>query len=88
MIPLEWLEEVIRERDGLRRLLEEAGSLTVAAHRLATAKCMTSERSTAVPTRTEGRAAALQIATRVPGTTVPQTALLASDCEARGLSVI
>ncbi|MBX3274290.1 MAG: hypothetical protein KF729_28745 [Sandaracinaceae bacterium] len=88
MIPLEWLQEVIRERDGLRRLLEEAGSLSVAAHRLATAKCMTTEHSSAVPTRGEVRAAARQIASRVPGTAVPETALLVSDCEALGLAVI
>lgn len=88
MIPLEWLNEVIQERDGMRRLLAEAGSLVEAAHRLATAKCMTWEHSTAVPTRREVRAAAVQIATRVPGTAVPETASLVADCEALGLAVM
>ena len=88
MIPLEWLNEVIRERDGLSRLLIEEGSLSAAAHRLAKAKCMTRERSTAVPSRTEVRAAAVQIARSVPGTAVPATATLVRDCEALGLGVI
>lgn len=88
MIPLEWLNEVIRERDGMRRLLDEAGSLTVAAHRLAMAKCMTWEHSTSVPTGREVRAAAVQIAKRVPGTNVPETASLIADLEALGLAVM
>ncbi len=88
MIPLEWLNEVIQERDGMRRLLDEAGSLCAAAHRLATAKCLTWEHSTSVPTRGEVRAAAVQIAGRVPGTRVPETASLIADCEALGLAVI
>ena len=88
MIPLEWLNDVIQERDGLRRLLDEAGSLTLAAHRLAMAKCLTFEHSTAVPTGREVRAAATQIAKRVPGTFVPETSSLIADCEALGLAVM
>jgi hypothetical protein len=88
MIPIEWLNELIRERDGYRRLLAESGSLTVAAHRLARAKCMTWEHATHVPTRVEVRAAAREIARRVPGTRVPQTSVLVQDCEALGLSVL
>jgi hypothetical protein len=88
MIPIEWLNELIQERDGYRRLLAESGSLTVAAHRLARAKCMTWERSTHVPTRIEVRAAAREIARRVPGTAVPETSTIAQDCEALGLSVL
>lgn len=88
MIPLEWLNGVIRERDGMRRLLDEEGSLSGAAHRLAKAKCMTQERWTLVPTRREVRAAARMIAHRVPGTVVPTTALLVADCEALGLDVM
>lgn len=88
MIPLEWLNEVIQHRDGFHRLLaEEGGCLSSAAHRLAKAKCMTWERATAVPSRSEVRAAAVQIATRV-GQTPPDTATLVRDCEAMGLLVI
>ena len=88
MIPLEWLNFVIRERDGMRRLLDEEGCLARAAHRLAVAKCQTFEVSTSVPTRREVRAAAVQIASRVPGTSVPGTAVIAADCEALGLNVL
>lgn len=88
MIPIEWLNELIQERDGYRRLLEQSGSLTVAAHRLAQARCITRERSTHVPTRVEVRAAAREIARRVPGLTVPDTEIVARDCEALGLSVL
>ncbi len=88
MIPIEWLNELIQTRDGFRRLLENEGSLTAAAHRLARLKCMTGEHSTLVPTRMEVRAAARQIASRVPGTIVPESSALARDCEAMGLAVI
>lgn len=88
MIPIEWLNELIQERDGYRRLLAEAGSLTEAAYRLARARCLSGERSTHVPTRLEVRAAAREIAGRVPGLAVPESQTLARDCEALGLSVL
>ena len=88
MIPLEWLNGVIRERDGMRRLLRNEGGLSAAAHRLATAKCLTWEHATAVPTGREVRAAAVQIAERVPGTLVPGTASMVAECEALGLAVL
>jgi len=88
MIPLEWLNGVIQERDGMRRLLNEEGCISAAAHRLATAKCLTWERSTGVPTGREVRAAACMIAERVPGTLVPETASMVAECEALGLSVM
>ncbi len=88
MIPIEWLDELIRTRDGYPRLLRESGSLARAAYKLARAKCMTRERSTAVPTRMEVRAAAREIARRVPGLEVPASGVLANDCEALGLSVL
>lgn len=88
MIPIEWLNELIEERDGYGRLLHESGSLTEAAYRLARAKCLSWERSTHVPTRTEVRAAAREIARRVPGLSVPETQTLLRDCEALGLSVL
>ena len=88
MIPIEWLNELIQTRDGYRRLLEESGSLPEAAYRLARAKCQTLEVSTHVPTRIEVRAAAREIARRVPGTSVPETTTLVKDCEALGLSIL
>lgn len=88
MIPIEWLNELIQTRDGYRRLLHEEGSLPAAAHRLALAKCMSWSQSTHVPTRGEVKAAAREIANRVPGTTVPETASIVRECEALGLDVI
>ena len=84
MIPIEWLRELIETRDGYRRLLEEEGSLSAAAHRLARTKCMTRERSTTVPTG----AAARIIAREVPGLEVPDTKALVRDCELLGLGVM
>lgn len=88
MIPLEWLNDIIQTRDGYRRLLATEGSLPAAAHRLAVAKCLTRERHTTVPTRSEVRAAARMIASRVPGTSVPDAARLMVECEALGLDVM
>ena len=88
MIPIEWLNELIQERDGYRRLLSESGSLPEAAYRLARARCLSREVSTHVPTRMEVRAAAREIASRVPGTVVPESTLLARDCDALGLSIL
>jgi hypothetical protein len=88
MIPSEWLRELVQERDGFRRLLSESGGLTEAAYRLARARCLSREVATHVPTRIEVRAAAREIARRVPGTLVPETESLARDCEALGLSVL
>ncbi len=88
MIPIEWLNELIQARDGYQRLLRESGSLPEAAYKLARAKCLSRERSTAVPTRFEVRAAAREIARRVPGLLVPESDVLAHDCEALGLSVL
>jgi len=88
MIPIEWLNELIQSRDGYRRLLRESGSLSRAAHILAVAKCRTDASYATVPTRLDLRAAARQIAARVPGTTVPDTASLLRDCEDLGLDVL
>ncbi|MGE0787412.1 MAG: hypothetical protein AB7S26_17195 [Sandaracinaceae bacterium] len=88
MIPIEWLNEVIQQRDGLRRLYDECGSLSLAAHRLATAKCLTHEHYFSVPTRMDLRAAARQIANRIPGVAVPETSVLIRDCEEHGLAVL
>ena len=87
MIPIEWLNELIETRDGFRNLLNQEG-LTRAAYRLAFAKCMSGERSTHVPTRGEVRAAAREIAARVPGTSVPDTSTLVRDLETLGIAVL
>jgi hypothetical protein len=89
MIPIEWLNELVATRDGYRRLVQDAGNLSVAAWRLAQARCQTWEVPTHVPTVTEVRAAARTIARRagIDGS-VPSNAVLTSECESRGLLVL
>ncbi len=86
--PVEWLFSVVSEADGHRRLLEESGSLAIAAFRLALAKCRTSVVATNVPTTLELRGAAREIARRVGLGELPKLADLVSECEANGLLVI
>jgi hypothetical protein len=89
MKPNEWLLEITATKDGYQRLLEDAGSLAVAAWRLAVAKCQTQDVSTHVPSGREVRAAARQILDRAGVTEpLPTTATLAFDCERVGLLVI
>ena len=84
----EWLL-TLASRDAHRRLLDEAGSLAVAAWRLAHARCVTAATATHVPTMLELRGAAREIARRVGlGDDVPDGLSLARDCEALGLAVI
>jgi hypothetical protein len=86
--PVEWLFSVVSDQHGHRRLLEESGSLAIAAFRLALAKCRTSVVATTVPTTLELRGAAREIARRAGLPTLPSIADLVSECEAAGLLVI
>ena len=85
----EWLLEITATREGYQRLVEDAGSLAVAAWRLATARCRSSALATDVPSHREVRAAAREIldraALREP---LPPAASLAFECEQVGLLVI
>lgn len=84
----EWLLS-LGQRDAHRKLLEEAGSLPVAAWRLARARCVTAPNPSEVPSVREVRGAAREIARRVGLTgDVPEGSMLARDCEALGLLVI
>jgi hypothetical protein len=84
----EWLFSLGSE-GAHRRLLEEAGSLPVAAWLLAKARCMAGPVSTEVPTTRELRGAAREISRRTGmGEDVPSARALASQCEAMGLLVI
>ncbi|MBO6940868.1 MAG: hypothetical protein JJ863_38190 [Deltaproteobacteria bacterium] len=87
MLTTEWLLDVTRRRNGFAELVQTEGGLAPAAWRLAEARCRTSHVSTAVPSRTEVRAAARQLAERL-GLSVPSSGTLAADCERRGLLVI
>jgi hypothetical protein len=89
MSPVAWLESLHERPDGYRSLLEDNGSLALAAWQLARARCRAREISTEVPTRAEVRAAARELVLRTgDGRSIPSSALLASECEARGFLVI
>lgn len=87
--PVEWLFSVVSDQHGHRRLLDESGSLAIAAFRLALAKCRTSSVATHVPTTLELRGAAKEIVRRAGlSMALPSIASLVSECEAAGLLVI
>ncbi|MEM9188313.1 MAG: hypothetical protein AAGF12_04015 [Myxococcota bacterium] len=89
MMPIEWLRGLVEREAGYEELVERSGSLSVAAHRVASARCQTWSTPTVVPTGAELRAAALEIVRRVDlPTSVPTVQALRSDCEARGLLVL
>jgi len=86
--PTEWLR-CLRENGGLyRQLLETTGSLALAAHRLALARCRIQPVPTTVPTQAELRVAAAEIARHVGLITRSQVGELVADCELAGLPVI
>jgi hypothetical protein len=88
MHPTEWLLDVTRRRDAFAELFHTEGGLAPAAWRLAQARCRTQGVATAVPSRLELRAAARHLAERLGLGDVPSSAVLATDCERRGLLVI
>lgn len=72
-----------------RMLDEHGGSLALAAHRLAAAKCRAWHRSLPVPTPVDVVVAAREIVDRTGGMRpVPSTTVLVSECVAAGLEVI
>ena len=85
--PIEWLFTVLADREGHRRLLEESGSMAIAAFRLAWARCKTAANPTEVPSTHELRGAAREIARRSGGH-VPSLREMVAECEAAGLLVI
>jgi hypothetical protein len=88
MSPTEWLLSLAQRRDGHRHLLDRAGSLAVAAHALAQARCRASELASEIPTTIELRGAAREIARRCQLGAIPSGPALADDCAAAGLLVI
>lgn len=86
--PIEWLFTVLSDREGHRRLLEESGSVAIAAFRLARARCRTSELPTEVPSTRELHGAAREIVRRTGLHRVPSLGDLVAECEAAGLLVI
>ncbi len=89
MAASEWLEWLLENRTRYRTLLDETGSLAIAAHRLAKARCQVSAISTDVPNAREIHAAASEIAGRTGRTDpLPSASVLASECRAHGLAMI
>jgi hypothetical protein len=86
--PIEWLFTVLAEEAGHRRLLDESGSIAIAAFRLACARCRTSATPSDVPTTLELRGAAREIARRSGLDRIPSLADLVAECEAAGHLVI
>lgn len=85
--PTEWLRSLQEGRRAYRWLLEDAGSVAVAAYRLARARCRVQPVPTPVPTVAELCAAARRIQ-QTTGGALPCAALLIDECEAVGLQVI
>ena len=86
--PIEWLFTVIADPHGHRRLLDESGSMAIAAFRLARARCKTAAVPSDVPSTHELRGAAREIARRSGVGRVPSLADMVAECEAAGHLVI
>jgi hypothetical protein len=69
-------------------VLEESGSVAIAAFRLAWARCKTAATPSDVPSTHELRGAAREIARRTGLSRVPSLGEMVAECEAAGLLVI
>ena len=84
--PAEWLD-ALKDGDGYQTLLDDAGSLGVAAHRLARALCRVRPMPMAVPALNELEAAARLIGEEC-SLSVPSARALLQACDMAGLVVI
>jgi hypothetical protein len=88
-MPNEWLLFWAGHRDAHQALMRDAGSLVLAAWRLAWARCRTSDVASTVPSMREVRGAAREIARRSGiEDTVPSATQIARECADAGLLVI
>ncbi len=88
-MPNEWLLFWAAHRDAHQALLHDAGSLILAAWRLAWARCRTSDVASTVPSMREVRGAAREISRRLGlDEIVPTPAQIARECADAGLLVI
>jgi hypothetical protein len=87
--PTEWLRRLQEDDSYYRVLLNDAGSLPVAAYRLARARCRVQSVPALVPTVTELMTAARDLWRRT-GPTLPEPNLLLvlEECELQNLPVI
>jgi hypothetical protein len=86
--PSEWLRRFAEDGASYRVLLDDAGSLAVAAYRLARARCRVQSVPADVPTLSELRTAAAEIARRTGVERQHHTGVLVADCLLAGLPVI
>ncbi len=84
--PAEWLRRFDERRESYLELLEDSGSLAVAAFRLARARCRIQPVGCSVPSKTELWSAAHRIAAQMSTTEqTPSSSRLMAECEAQGL---
>ena len=86
--PTEWLRRLSENRSLYRQLLDHAGSLAHAAYRLARARCRIQPVPSAVPTISELKVAAHEIARFAELATRLHIGQIVADCEIAGLPVI
>ena len=86
--PTEWLRQLEEEPARYHVLLNESGSLALAAYRLARARCRAAPVPTGIPTERELYAAAVDVSRRSQTPHPPVAALLSRECEHERLAVI
>jgi hypothetical protein len=87
--PTEWLRALMEGRRPYRSLLEDCGSLAIAAYRLARARCRIQPVASLVPTAAELCVAAAQLVEATGSEyPIPPVVVLVDECEQCGLPVI
>jgi hypothetical protein len=86
--PTEWLRRLEQDQELYEQLVLESGSFTVAAYRVARARCRVASIPMPVPTARELQAAALEVARRAPNTPRPPLVSMMRECEDARLTVI
>jgi len=85
--PGEWLRRFAEDASAYRLLLAESG-LAIAAYRLARARCRVQPMSANVPTLSELKSAADELAQRVGLDNAHHLGVLVADCALAGLPLI
>ncbi len=86
--PAQWLRHLGEDASHYRVLVEESGSLAVAAHRLASARNRIQIPSAPVPTLAELKTAAEEIVRQFDTDVSIHAGVLVADCVMAGLPVI
>ncbi|MBI3204747.1 MAG: hypothetical protein HYZ29_24645 [Myxococcales bacterium] len=86
--PGEWLRRFAEDASAHRALLAQSNSLAIAAYRLARARCRVQPMSASVPTLSELKTAADEIALRAELEHGHHLGVLVADCALAGLPII